>query len=300
VGTGTKIQLGPYGARTDGNVGKGFENPNPNDDASCVTFAAAFGENPELTQKLLNTGTQPCTASEPNTGNCLNYSLYTVYYPAQWPEGPIPVLAWGNGTCAQPEGYGALLRYIASYGFFVIAPNSRQAGTGATLRKAIDYAAAANMTGPYAGHLDLSKVGVMGHSQGGGAATGASSDARVKSAIIYNATPRASKPFYAASGEFDIGITLASMQSAVNGATKAAYTFHYNPAGQGALRGHLVLMQQPQRLTEQSVAWWQATLNNDMAARDKFVGATCAFCGKNASCPGALPGCDYAFGQKGM
>jgi hypothetical protein len=287
---GTKIQLGPYGARMDVNVGAGFENPDPADTASCAGFAAIFGEDPMLTNQLLNVGPQPCSASG-MAGNCLNMRLYSVYYPATWPEGPIPVLAWGNGTCAQPEGYGALLRYIASYGFVVFAPNSRQAGTGATLRKALDFAAAANANGPYAGHLDMSKVGVMGHSQGSGAANGAASDSRVKAVILYNGGTSNAKPFLAVSGVMDIGgLTQASMASAVNAATKGAYLWYLNPVGQGSLKGHLTLMLSPQRLTDQSVSFWQMTLNNDAAARAKFVGANCAFCGKT----------DYTFGQKGF
>src|SRR6185503_7485976 len=146
--------------------------------ASCGGFVTLFDAPPNepLTTQLLNVGPQPCTASG-MAGNCLNFGLYSVYYPAIWPEGKVPVLSWGNGTCAQPEGYGALLRYIASYGFFVVAPNCRQVGTGAALRKGLDFAAAANAdsASPYFGHLDMTKVGVMGHSQGSSAANTAAS-----------------------------------------------------------------------------------------------------------------------------
>ena len=83
---------------------------------------------------------------------------------------PVPVITWGNGTCAQPEGYGSLLRYIASYGYFIVAANSREVGTGGPLTKGLDFAQAANKdpSSPYYGHLDMTKVGVMGHSQGAG------------------------------------------------------------------------------------------------------------------------------------
>jgi len=290
---GTKLQLGPYGAKMDVNVGTGFENADPNDSGTCSGFAAIFGEDPKLTNQLLNIGPQPCSASG-QAGNCLNQKLYSVYYPAIWPEGPVPVLSWGNGTCAQPEGYGALLRYVASYGFVVVAPNTRQTGTGAALRKGLDFMAAANMSGPYAGHLDMTKVGVMGHSQGAGAANGAAGDSRADAVILFNggATGNA-KPFMTVSAQQDIGNpALSSFQSVVNGASKGAYLYFYNPAGQGGLKGHLTLMLEPQRLAEQTVAFWQMTLQNNAEAKAKFVGANCKFCGHSPA--------DYAFGQKGF
>ena len=60
---------------------------------------------------------------------------------------------------------------------------------------------------------------------------------------------------------------------------------------QASLTGHLVLMLTPQRVMDQATSWWQAVLNNDAAARAKFTGTSCAFCGKTG---------DYAFGQKGI
>jgi len=294
--TGTLVQLGPYGAAMDVNVGVGFENPNPNDDATCPGFAGIFGEPAAITNQLLDTGPQPCTLTEPNTGNCLNYTLYSVYKPANWPSGPVPVLSWGNGTCAQPEGYGVLLRYIASHGFFVVAANSRQVGDGSEQRHGVDFAQAANQdpASPYYGRLDMSKVGVMGHSQGSQGTAAAASDSRVQAAILYNGGTNAVKPYLAISGDLDIGgVTAAQMSSAINAAPKAAYLYYHNPAGAATdtFRGHLVLMLTPERLTEASVAWWQLSLQNDANARNSFVGSPCGLCGHES---------DYNFGQHGL
>src|SRR6201999_4110898 len=123
----------------------------------CKTFSNLFQQSQALTAQLLNTS---------EDGTVLDFALYTAYRPVTWPSGPVPVLTWGNGTCAQPEGYGALLRYIASYGFFVIAANSREVATGADMLHALDFAAAANMDpkSPYYQKLDMSRVGAMGHS----------------------------------------------------------------------------------------------------------------------------------------
>src|SRR5580700_4315919 len=125
--TGIMIPLGPSGAVMDPNVGTGFENAVqagdmlPANASMCQSFAALFNQSASLTTDLLNTN---------QNGVDLNFALYTVYRPATWPKGPIPVITWGNGTCAQPEGYGALLRYVASYGYFVIAANSRWVSSG--------------------------------------------------------------------------------------------------------------------------------------------------------------------------
>lgn len=271
--TGTNVKLGPYGASMDANVGVGFENTNPNDDARCPSFVAAFaGEPTQLTTQLLDTGPQPCTTTVPNTGNCLNYTLYSVYRPANWPSGQIPVLSWGNGTCAQPEGYGVLLRYIASYGFFVVAANSREVGSGTEIRHALDFAAAANQdpSSPYYGHLDMSRVGVMGHSQGSAGANLASSDSRVQSVILFNAGDIAPKPYLAISGDLDItGYTAQAMATAIDGQPKAAYLYYHNPAGASTdnLRGHLVLMLTPERVVSAATGWWQMLLSNDTPKR---------------------------------
>jgi hypothetical protein len=293
---GATVQLGQYGASMDVNVGAGFENVDPLDMAQCPAFVDLFKEDADMSAQLLDVGTQPCTATEPNTGSCLNFQLYTVYRPAIWPEGKIPVLSWGNGTCAQPEGYGTLLRHIASNGFFVVAANSRQVGDGSELVHGIDFAAAANEdpSSPYYGHLDLSKVGVMGHSQGSAGASLAGADPRVSSVILYNAGESTGKPYLAISGDLDIGgYTAQSMATAVAAQPKAAFLYYHNPAGNPAdnLRGHLVLMLTPERVVDASTGFWQMMLNGDAAARDLFVGSSCGLCNHEA---------DYAFGQNGL
>lgn len=109
----------------------------------------------------------------------------------------------GNGACAQPKGYGALLRLIASHGLFIVAANSREVGSGSERRRGIDFADVANAdpTSPCYGHLALTKVRVMGHSQEGGVGTAAAaSDPRVDAAILYNGGSNAVQPFLAISG----------------------------------------------------------------------------------------------------
>jgi hypothetical protein len=297
--TGTTIQLGPYGAAVDVNVGKGYENTVPSSDqgtqpsAACTSFADLFMEDPNLTKELLTTSMNGIT---------IDFSLYSVYRPVVWPSGPIPVLTWGNGTCAQPEGYGALLRYVASYGYFVIAANERQVGTNDTtgmgnaqpMLRALDYAAAANMdsSSPYYQKLDMTKVGAFGHSQGGAATVTAASDSRVKNIIIFNAADTGPKPYLAISGDMDItGFSAAGMSQAVNAASQpAAYLFYHNPAGSSsdAIKGHLVLMLSPERVTGPTVAWWQWQFRSDASSKAQFLpSGSCGLCSSSS---------DYAYG----
>ena len=284
--SGERLQLGPYGAVMEPNVGQGFKNAVSllDGDLGCGLFAAIFAQDAETTANLLNIGD-------------LDLSLYTVYRPANWRAGErYPVITWGNGTCAQPEGYGALLRYVASHGFIVVAPNSRYVGNGSPppMRRALDFMFAANQdaSSPYFGKVDTSRVGAMGHSQGGMATAQAAGDARVKSVILFNGGASASKPYLAISGDRDLfTANAAGLAGPVNRAPKAAYIFYHKVPQTGAFDGHLTLMTQPGRVVDATVQWWKLTLNNDAAARDWFVGANCKLCNQAS---------DFEFGQKGL
>jgi hypothetical protein len=284
------LQLGPYGGQLDVNVGTAFANDvqssdtNPQPSSTCQTFAAAFGEPQNITDQLLQTTMNGVT---------IDFSLYSAYRPANWPSTPVPVITWGDGTCAQPEGYGALLRYVASYGYFVIAPNSRQvASTNSdgshVMMRALDYADAANKDpmSPYYGKLDMTKVGAMGHSQGGGETiTVANMDSRIKYALPFNGGDTGvQKPYLAVSGDMDItGASVSSMTSDINGASvAAAFLYYHNPVGMGSLKGHLVLMLTPERVAPQTVAWFDMWFRSDATAKADCVGASCGFC-SNAS-----------------
>jgi len=201
-------------------------------------------------------------------------------------------VSWGNGTCAQPEGYAALLRYVASYGFVVVSPNSRYVGSGAAQKRAIDFMLEANgdSASPYFGKVDDTKIGAMGHSQGGQGTVAASSDPRIKTVILFNGGTSASKPFLGISGDRDIGSPTANTYATAR-ADKAAYVFYHKIPGTGNSDGHLTLMLQPERVTEPTTHWLRYLLNDDVESKEWFVGASCELCGNEE---------DYEFGQKGL
>jgi len=294
--TGVMLPLGPYGAIMDPNVGTGFENAIQSGDmlpanaSTCQAFAALFNQSAALTSDLLNTS---------QNGVDLNFALYTVYRPANWGCGEtFPIITWGNGTCAQPEGYGALLRYVASYGFFVVAANSREVGSGspAPMINAINYAVAANKdsSSPYYGKLDPTRIGAMGHSQGGAATVTAASDSRILDTIIFNGGDTCAKQYLAISGDTDItGYTPSSMASAVNGNTAApgAWLFYHMVPNTGNLNGHLTLMLQPERVVGPATAWWQMVFQKDATAKAWFEGSSCNLCNMTS---------EFEYGEHGL
>jgi dienelactone hydrolase len=117
---------------------------------------------------------------------------------------PLPVVAWGNGGCANSnQFYVPFLAEIASRGFLVVAIGPYSApGTGparggmgggmgggtksAQLLEALDWATAENQRkdSKYFGKVDPSKFAVFGHSCGGLQALEVSPDPRVSSILV--------------------------------------------------------------------------------------------------------------------
>jgi pimeloyl-ACP methyl ester carboxylesterase len=292
IGGGTwgnvEIASGPYGAFVEWNEGKAFANPVSLLEGTCDLLAGAFGEPESVTKEVLDLRGQ-------------DLALYTVFRPACMKDGEkYPVISWGNGTCGQSGGYATLLATVASHGFVVIAANSRftDAGNREMLR-ALDFAKASNedpASGLYQ-KLDLEKVGAMGHSQGASATFNAASDPRIKAIILWNGGSRGAspaKPFLTVSGDRDTGATTTDMlKTAVEAATMPAAWLYYHKILEtgGNVTGHLTLMQQPERVTDVTVAWWKYMLRGDAEAKKMFVGAECGLCNKPE---------DFEYGQKGL
>jgi hypothetical protein len=135
-------------------------------------------------------------------------------------------------------------------------------------------------------------VGAFGHSQGGAATVTAASDSRVKDIIIFNAADSGPKPYLAISGDMDItGFSATGMSQAVDASSQpAAYLFYHNPAGASAdaIKGHLVLMLTPERVTAPTVAWWDMMFRSSASAKAQFLpSGSCGLCSSSS---------DYAYG----
>jgi len=109
----------------------------------------------------------------------------------------LPVIAWGNGACANsPSGHINFLSEVASHGFLVIAigpmPQEGQSGGGKTtssqMLDAINWAIAQNSdkTSVLFNKIDISKIAVSGMSCGGLQTLEVAPDPRVTTAVICN------------------------------------------------------------------------------------------------------------------
>jgi hypothetical protein len=202
------------------------------------------------------------------------------------PGEKYPLITWANGTCGEISGYSALLSTLASFGYVVIASNSTWTATAPTDKvqaRAIDYAEALNkdQTSILVGRIDLNHIGAAGHSQGAKATGNVDDDPRVKAVIFWNAGTSDVKPFLDVSGERDVfPSTAETMASSTNAAAQPGAWVYFHKVLQtgGTSTGHLVLMEQPERVDELNRAWWDWQLKGDENAKKKFVRDNCTFC----------------------
>lgn len=130
-------------------------------------------------------------------------ATHTVFRPkdlsAFGEKAKIPIVAWGNGACANsPWEHVNFLSEVASHGFLVVAigpmpaEGQRRSAGGPTkspmLTEAIDWAIAQNSdsSSQYYHKLDTNKIAVAGMSCGGLQALEVAPDPRIATAMICN------------------------------------------------------------------------------------------------------------------
>ena len=113
---------------------------------------------------------------------------YYVYYPENIKSSKktYPVLSWANGTMCPPDMYAGLLNELAKGGYIVIASSETMAADGSAQINALDFVIALNSNSSSLAYkkVNTSKLGVIGHSQGGRSSVNAAvKDSRIKCVV---------------------------------------------------------------------------------------------------------------------
>ncbi|SMD18890.1 poly(ethylene terephthalate) hydrolase family protein [Kibdelosporangium aridum] len=193
--------------------------------------------------------------------------------------GTHPVLLWGNGGAATPQNYVPLLTHFASHGF-IVAAYEAQSADPKFLLSGLDYLTQQNSTAgsPFAGKVDLARVGATGHSLGGGQAVGAGADPRVDTVAPilggpFNDPAKLHGPAFFTAGQNDLIVWSSVVHGQYEKASQVPAIFaelrgagHFLNGDAGGLRGPVT-------------AWFRYHLMGDTQARGLFFGPNCGYCG---------------------
>ncbi len=200
-----------------------------------------------------------------------------------------PVILWGNGTGTTPAIYASALAHWASHGFIVAAATTSNAGSGKEMLDCLTYLEAQNQdsTSPYAGKVDVTRVGASGHSQGGAGSLMAGADPRVSVTaplqpyIFYplggfsrDSLTKQTGPMFLLSGSADTIAGPTANQKPIFDTTNVPVVWGtlQGATHTGDAIGDLKGYRGP------STAWFRLQLMNDASARPLFYGATCGLC----------------------
>ena len=144
----------------------------------------------ELEAKYLAMG--PHAVGYYESGSLNSFEKYEIYYPQDLVRSdPLPVVVFVNGTGVKGSKYPALQRHMASWGFLTIATEEEYAWNGFSAEMCVRYLTVLNgyqaegEENQFYGKIDLERVGITGHSQGGTGVINAMTDQR--NADIYKA-----------------------------------------------------------------------------------------------------------------
>ncbi len=133
----------------------------------------------------------------------------------------LPVIAFGHGWLQPVRRYAGTLRYLASWGFIAVAPDTERgpvpshSGLGADLSRALRAVVAGSLGGGVVTG-DSSRLGAIGHSVGGSAAVlAAATDPAIKAVVTVTAV--ATRPALQAAGTVTVpGLHLVGASDAMS------------------------------------------------------------------------------------
>jgi predicted dienelactone hydrolase len=199
-----------------------------------------------------------------------------------------PVLTWGNGTGTTPAVYAGVLRHWASHGFIVTAANSTNTGDAVEMMDCLEWILEQDtVSGPYMGHVDTSKLGASGHSQGGGGTLMVGRDERITATAPLqpyilgglggfqsSSIAQQNAPMFLMSGSNDTIATPTANQQPVFDDTNVPVIWGTLIGGThtGTAIGNIGGYRGP------ATAWFRLHLMGDESARALFYGESCGLC----------------------
>ncbi|MBE6815064.1 MAG: hypothetical protein E7522_06390 [Ruminococcaceae bacterium] len=201
---------------------------------------------------------------------------YIVYYMSELltHDSKFPIISWANGTGCPPSLYDGLLRELASAGFIVIASDETMAADGTVQIAQIDFVIDENSNKSSALYkkVNTSRIGVIGHSQGGRSAVNAGAmDDRIACVLslagsnYVEEAEKLSKPVLFMAGTKDKVVDadrwLVTAFDAVKG-----------PAVYASLNGaiHTTCCSNPTAYSRYIISWFNGWFYNDNNYKDMF------------------------------
>ena len=227
---------------------------------------------------------------------------FTIFRPqaAKGKTRALPVVAWGNGGCADDNvNYRGFLSTVASHGFVIIAPgplkpkSERGTTKGTVMQTALNWAESntAKKDSPWFNRFDLGRMALMGYSCGGLQAIENAGDKRVKSVVIISsgtfpgAEPRSQ---FSTATKADLERLHTPVIYLIGGPVDVAFVNAEDdyarikvPIFKGNINaGHLNTIRHPGGgwFAEASSKWLRWTLDGDKAAGKYFSGKACTLC----------------------
>ena len=135
---------------------------------------------------------------------------YAVWYPKDLNDSKYPVVIFANGTGSTSATYKSFLKHLSSWGFIAVGNDDQNTRTGDSLNKTIEFLIQENENKDSIlyNKIDLDKIGIGGHSQGGPAVfnmvTNQKHGNMIKTLYAISATSSYHTKIYGDGWEYDI------------------------------------------------------------------------------------------------
>lgn len=201
---------------------------------------------------------------------------YYVYYPENIKSSKktYPVLSWANGTMCPPDMYTGMFAELAKGGYIVIASSETMSADGNAQIEALNFVISLSNNSSSCAYkkVNTSKLGVIGHSQGGRSSVNAAvKDSRIKCVVsiagsnyLEEAEPNSTPTLFIA-GEKDMIVSPSQW-------IQPAYDVAKGPAVYASLNGaiHTTCCTTPEKYSDYILDWCDAWLKGNAKSLATF------------------------------